>query len=58
MKKLNLKNLTKKELSEIEGGIIPLAVAWGICKIVPCIGTGAYGAGYAIGQFHGYSSKK
>ena len=53
---MNLQELNKEELKEIEGGIIPLAVAWGICKIVAVAAAGAYGVGYAIGTAHGHYS--
>lgn len=49
-----MKNLTSRELKDINGGIIPLAVAWGICKIVCVVSAGAYGAGYAIGKAHAH----
>ncbi|MDO5616001.1 MAG: class IIb bacteriocin, lactobin A/cerein 7B family [Cruoricaptor ignavus] len=60
MKKTTLKQKKLKELSyneavQIEGGVIPLAAAWGIAKIFAAVGAGAYATGYAIGKFHAHS---
>jgi len=49
-----MESLNSKELRNIIGGIIPLAVAWGICKVVCVVSAGAYGAGYAIGKAHAH----
>jgi lactobin A/cerein 7B family class IIb bacteriocin len=50
---MNLTELTKEELRETEGGIIPLVVCWAIVKIVAGAGATAYGIGYAVGEFQG-----
>ncbi len=54
MNTIGLIPMEKNEMQEIEGGLIPLAVAWGICKIVAVAAAGAYGLCYTIGKFHAH----
>ncbi|EIM74095.1 hypothetical protein A3SI_16400 [Nitritalea halalkaliphila LW7] len=46
--------LNDRELTTTKGGILPLAVAWGICKGVCVLTAGAYGAGYAVGKAYAH----
>lgn len=54
MNTLGLVSMEQKEMQEIEGGIIPLAVAWGICNIVAVAAGGTYGVCYVIGKAHAH----
>jgi lactobin A/cerein 7B family class IIb bacteriocin len=53
---MQLSELTEREAREINGGIIPLAVAWGIFKICAYVTVAGYGVGMAIGTAHGHYS--
>lgn len=52
--KIKFKDISKLEATHIEGGFIPLAVAWGIAKIVAGVAVGSYATAYAVGKFHAH----
>jgi lactobin A/cerein 7B family class IIb bacteriocin len=51
---MGLVSMEQKEMQEIDGGLIPLAVAWGICKIVAYAASGTYAVCYAVGTAHAH----
>jgi hypothetical protein len=54
LKELKLEELSYTESKEINGGLIPFVVAWGIIKIVAAVSAVAYGGAYAIGNARGH----